>query len=43
MMQHTNHRLGGRSVADEAATKNLLLRYPEGTDVGALETRLDAA
>jgi hypothetical protein len=42
-MQHTNHRIGGRSVADEAATKNLLFRQPEGTDVGALEARLDVA
>jgi hypothetical protein len=42
-MQHTNHRVGARSVADETATKNLLLRYPEGANVGALEARLDAA
>lgn len=24
-MQHTNHRIGGRSVANETATKDLLL------------------
>jgi hypothetical protein len=42
-MQHTNPRLGARSVADETATKNLLLRYLEGANVGALEAELDAA
>jgi hypothetical protein len=26
-MQHTNHRENGRSVADEATTKDLLFRY----------------
>ncbi len=36
-MQHTNHRVGGRSVADEATTTDLLFRQPEGADVGALE------
>jgi hypothetical protein len=42
-VQHTNHRLGGRSVADEAATTDLLFREPESADVGALEARLDVA
>ena len=42
-MQHTNHRIGGRSVTNEAATQNLLFGQPEGADVGALEARLDVA
>ena len=41
-MQHTNHRVGGRSVANEATATDLLFRQPEGADVGALEARLDA-
>ena len=28
-MEHTNHRVGGRSVADEAATTDLLFRQPK--------------
>lgn len=35
-MQHTESRVGGRSVADEAKGKNPLHRQPEGLDVGAL-------
>lgn len=42
-LKHTNHRIGGRSVANEAATQNLLFGQPEGADVGALEARLDFA
>jgi hypothetical protein len=42
-MQHTNHRIDGRSVADEAATQDLLLGQPESVDVGTLEAGLDAA
>jgi hypothetical protein len=42
-MQHTNHRVSGRSVADETAATDLLLGQPEGFDVGALEARLDVA
>ena len=39
-MQHTNQRVCARSVANEAATENLLLREPEGGHVGALEAGL---
>jgi hypothetical protein len=42
-LQHINYRIGGRSVANEAATQNLLFGQPEGADVGALEARLDVA
>src|SRR5262245_60136012 len=38
-MQHTEPALSRRSVADEAATADLLLRQPEGADVEALEGR----
>ena len=39
---HTMIRRGGRSVADESTAANLLHRYPESIDVGALEGWLDA-
>ncbi|MBS0450148.1 MAG: LysR family transcriptional regulator [Proteobacteria bacterium] len=42
-MQHTMPRFGGRSVADEAATPDLLLGGPEGPNVGAVEGRMDDA
>jgi len=42
-MQHTMTRPGGWSVADEAATPDLLLGGPEGPDVGAVEGRMDDA
>ena len=42
-MQHTNHCVGRRSVADEVPDTNLLHAHPEGIDVGAMEGRLDAS
>ncbi|OIQ64907.1 hypothetical protein GALL_535400 [mine drainage metagenome] len=42
-MQHTKNCVCRRSVADEAASPDLLLGDPEGPDVGAVEGRLDAA
>jgi hypothetical protein len=42
-MQHTNHRVGGRSVSDETAATDLLLVQSEGVDVGTLEARSYAA
>jgi len=41
-MQHTDARWGGRSDADEVPDPDLLHEQPEGTDVGAMEGRLDA-
>src|SRR6185369_8486751 len=40
-MQHTKPRQGGRSVAREATTADLLLCQPEGADVEALEGGMD--
>jgi hypothetical protein len=42
-MQHTDHRAGGRSVSNEAASKDLLFGKPEGFDVGTQEEWRDAA
>ena len=41
-MQHIDARWGGRSDADEVPDPDLLHEQPEGTDVGAMEGRLDA-
>src|SRR4029453_13232877 len=42
-MQHTDHCVSRRSVADEVPRTHLLHGRPEGLDVGAMEGRLDAA
>jgi hypothetical protein len=41
-MQHTEHWVRKRSVADEVPDTHLLHGCPEGIDVGAMEGRLDA-
>src|SRR5450755_4731407 len=41
-MQHTDHCVSRRSVADEVPHAHLLHGQPEGLDVGAMEARLDA-
>ena len=41
--QHTNHCSGRRSVASEVPDSEVLHRQSEGTDVGALEGRVDSS
>lgn len=43
LLQHTKNSMRRRCAAGEAPDANLLLRFPKGIDVGAMEARLSSS